>query len=310
MADLENSKRLVSCILLFTFLSVFWQSAFALDLQPRRWGHLPLGVNFMGVGYVRSEGDILLDPILRAEDVEVVMDTWAFNYVHSFKLFDKSANFSLLQGYQEGTWTGLLEKVPTTARRNGASDTFLRLAVNLYGAPPLRGKAFQEYRSRARKTTFGVALGIQLPTGNYEDDKLINLGGNRYVFRPQMGVVHETGKWVFEATGTVWLYTKNDDFFNGNKLEQDPLYTFQSHIIHNHRPGMWTGLSLGYSYGGESEINGIDKDDRKRYFGWALNFGFPISRKIGLKFGYLNLDTRESTGSDTESITVGIAYAW
>ena len=200
--------------------------------------------------------------------------------------------------------------MPTTARRNGASDTFLRLAVHLYGSPPLAGKEFQEYRSRESKTAFGVALGVQLPTGDYQDDKLINLGGNRYVFRPQMGVVHETGEWSFEATGTVWLYTENDDFFNGNKLEQDPLYTFQSHIIYNHKPGMWTGLSLGYSNGGESEVNGIDKDNRQRYFGWALNFGFPLSRKIGFKIGYLNLETRESTGSDTESISVGIAYAW
>ena len=97
----------------------------------------------------------------------------------------------------------------------------------------------------------GVAMSVQLPTGDYLDDKLINLGGNRYVFRPQIGVVHETGNWSFEATGTAWIYTDNDEFFNGNTLEQDPLYTIQGHIIHNHRPGMWTGLSLGSSYGGE-----------------------------------------------------------
>jgi hypothetical protein len=30
-----------------------------------------------------------------------------------------------------------------------------------------------------------------------------------------------------EVTGSAWIYTDNDEFFNGNKFEQDPLYTFQ-----------------------------------------------------------------------------------
>ena len=66
------------------------------------------------------------------------------------------------------------------------------------------------------ETIFGTALVIKLPTGDYMDDKLINLGTNRFTFRPQLGVVHNRGKWSMELTGAVYLYTSNDDFFNGN----------------------------------------------------------------------------------------------
>jgi hypothetical protein len=81
-------------------------------------------------------------------------------------------------------------------------------------------------------------LVVQLPTGDYMDEKLINLGTNRFTFRPQLGVVHNRGKWSMELTGAVYLYTDNDDFFNGNKLEQDPYYTIQTHLIYAFRPGV------------------------------------------------------------------------
>ena len=72
----------------------------AQELEPRRWGHLPLGANFAGFGYIRTEGDIALDPVLRLTDVEVELDTAALKYIHSFGLLGKSARFDLVQAYQ------------------------------------------------------------------------------------------------------------------------------------------------------------------------------------------------------------------
>jgi len=64
--------------------------------------------------------------------------------------------------------------VPASTQRSGLSDTFVRLAVNLYGAPPLRGKAFAAYRAKKKnETIIGAALALRLPTGDYEKDKLL-----------------------------------------------------------------------------------------------------------------------------------------
>lgn len=78
----------------------------AQELEPRRWGHLPLGSNFAGLGYIRSEVDIALDPVLRLTDVEVELDTAAVKFIHTFELFGKSARFDLVQANQQGDWTG------------------------------------------------------------------------------------------------------------------------------------------------------------------------------------------------------------
>ena len=44
----------------------------------------------------------------------------------------------------------------------------LRFAVNLIGAPPLRGTEYAEYRAAAKtETIVGLGLEVQFPTGQY-----------------------------------------------------------------------------------------------------------------------------------------------
>ena len=281
------------------------------ELEPRRWSHLPTGKNFLGGGYAYTEANILFDPVLRIENVEMEMHTWAIKYIRTFELFQKSARVDFTQGYQEGHWTGLVDGVPSSITRSGLADSVLRFAINLYGAPPLEGKEFAAYRAKTNvETIVGTALVVQLPTGDYMDDKLINLGTNRFTFRPQFGVVHNRGKWSLELTGAVWLYTDNNDFFNGNKLEQDPYYTIQTHLIYTFHPGFWTAASAGYGYGGKSTISGEEKNDLRENLAWALSFGFPITRQLGVKFIYLVTRSQESIGQDTDSIGAAFSIFW
>ena len=303
-------KHFVWCLCIFLILGLPIL-CLSQELEPRRWSHLPTGKNFVGGGYVYTKADIFFDPVLRIEDAEMEMHTWAFKYIRTFELLQKSARIDFTQGYQEGRWDGLLNGSPASIKRSGLSDSILRFAINLYGAPPLEGKEFAAYRARANvETIVGTALVVQLPTGDYMDDKLINLGTNRFTFRPQFGVVHNRGKWSMELTGAVWLYTDNNDFFNGNKLEQDPYYTIQTHLIYTFRPGFWTAASAGYGDGGKSTINGVEKNDRKKNLAWAFSFGFPINRQLGVKFAYRATRTQESVGQDSDSIGTAFSIFW
>jgi hypothetical protein len=51
----------------------------AQDIEPRRWSHLPLDTNFLGVGYAYTSGDIFLNPVLQIEDGKCDLDTYALN---------------------------------------------------------------------------------------------------------------------------------------------------------------------------------------------------------------------------------------
>ena len=299
------------CCLFILFFLLFTVPCPADELDPRRWTHLPINTNFFGTAYAYTDADISIDPVLKLEKVTMEMHTWAAKYIRTFALFDKTARIDLFQAYQEGRWSGKLDGVSTSIRRSGLSDTFLRFSINLYGAPPLEDKKYAAYRAKTKvETIVGAGLSVQLPTGDYMDDKLINLGTNRFTFRPQVGVIHSRGKWSLETTTFVALYTDNNDFFNGQRLEQDPLYTIHSHLIYTFRPGLWAGISGGYDYGGQSTVAGDKKDDRKQNLIWALSFGFPINRHLGVKLVYIGTRTQESTGLDSDSFSMGLSWFW
>lgn len=297
----------ISC-LAFLVLNL---TASAQDLEPRRWSHLPTGINSLGGGYAYTAGDIAFNPVLRIEDAELEMHTIALRYVHSFEFRGKSARFDLTQAYQSGRWEGLLDGAPASTERNGLSDTTLRFAVNLLGAPPLERREFAAYRAGTDcETILGVGLAVQLPTGHYKEDKLINLGSNRFTFRPQIGVVHNRGKWSMELTGSAWIYTDNDEFFSGNRLEQDPFFTVQGHLIYTFRPGLWLGAAAGYGFAGESTINGSPSYDRKGNLVWAFSVGIPVNPRCGLKLAYIGNHTTKRTGSDTHTVALACSVLW
>ena len=283
----------------------------AQELVPRRWTHLPMGVNFAGGGYAYTKGDISFDPVLLIEGAEMDLHTFPFRYIRTFEFIGKSARVDVVQAYQDARWSGLLDGVPTIVERSGWSDTGLRFALNALGAPPLSGAEFKEYRAATDcETIVGVGLVVQFPTGHYLEDKLLNLGSNRFTFRPQVGVVHTEGKWSTEATLSSWIYTDNDEFFGDNYLEQRPFYTVQGHVDYTFRPGMWAGGGVGYGVGGESTVNGIAKDDMRQNLAWGFSFGFPITRKWGIKIAYIGHRTLTSVGANSDSLVLATSVLW
>ena len=283
----------------------------AQQLEPRRWSHLPTGMNFAGAAYAYTTGDIAFNPVLRIQDATFDLHTIGAKYIRTFELFGKSARFDLVQAYQSGEWDGLHDGAPTKVTRHGLSDTSLRFAINLLGAPPLKAKEFAAYRAETDcETILGVGLVVHLPTGDYQKDKLINLGSNRFTFRPQIGVVHSRGKWSTELTAAAWIFTDNDSFFNGNRLEQDPLYTVQGHLVYTFRPGLWLGAGVGYGFGGESSINGASTYDRRGNLVWGVSLGIPINRQWGLKVAYIGSRSNKWTGADSDTVTVGCSVLW
>ena len=301
-----------ACRLFALLLAVFsCNVVLAQDLEPRRWTHLPLGLNVLGTGAGWTTGDITLDPVLHIDEGEVEMYTLAASYIRSFEFLGKSSRIDVRLPYANARWQGVRDGVMVHTRRHGFMDPRIRFAMDLYGAPPLRGQEYMTYvGSHPVNTIVGVALSVSPPWGEYYPDRLINLGYNRWVVRPQLGVLHQRGPWQFELTGTVSFYGDNDEFFGGTDLQQDPLGFIEGHVIRTFARGRWASFSAGYTYGGESEINGnpTHNDDRTRY--WAVSFGMPISRTQSVKIAYLNADTNVLIGQSTDSILLSWSMNW
>ncbi len=269
---------------------------------------MPVGMNVIGVGYAFSNGDIAFDPVMQIESATVDMHTLVVSYAHSFALFGRSARIDAIVPWQHGFWSGLLEGAPASATRDGLADPAFRLSINLYGAPAL---GMDEFIRRAAaqpiNTVVGAAIAVKVPLGDYMEEKLLNLGQNRYVTRPQIGVLHTRGKWSYELTGSTYFFSKNDDFWDGNTLEQDPIHALQAHVIRVFKPGLSASLSAAYGWRGETTVNGESSDDNKADFLAAISVGFPVGKKQGLKLTYIHSETHRITGADLD--TLGLSWS-
>lgn len=211
---------------------------FGQDLEPRRWTEIPVGKQVVGAGYAFSFGEVFFDPLLQVEDATIEMNSIAVSYVLPIKIGNKLGRIDATVPFVFEHWEGLLRNIPSSLNRSGFADPRIRFSVNIIGASAEESKVLREYiAEHPVRTTVGLSIAVTLPLGQYFDDKLINIGQNRFIFRPQAGMIHTWNKWSFELTASTLFITNNNDFYGGMKKEQAPIFAIQTHLIKRFKPG-------------------------------------------------------------------------
>lgn len=278
------------------------------DIEPRRWTPLPVGTTVAGVAVARGSGDVGFDPVLEVEDATLEVTTTLVSVVHAFGLLGRTARFDVRLPHQHARWEGLLDGEPRTVDRRGAADPRLRLSVNLLGAPALRGQEFLAYRaSRPVNTVVGAALAVTLPLGEYQEDKLLNLGQNRFAIQPQLGVVHTRGPWSYELTGSVSFFTDNNEFLVDHTRAQDPVLLLQAHAVYADRRGWWASAGAAYDWGGASTVDGLAKDDYREDLLYGGAVGLSINLRTSVQVTYVANRAQTEIGSSTDNLALGLS---
>jgi hypothetical protein len=155
----------------------------------------------------------------------------------------------------------------------------------------------------------GASVTLVVPNGQYDSNRLINIGSNRWAFKPEIGLSYPHKRWTFEGAAGVWLYMKNNDFFGHVRREQKPLASLQGHVIYTIRPRMWMALNGTYYSGGRTTVNGRLNQDLQKNSRFGLTFSFPLKERQSIKIAFAKgLTTR--IGGDLTSIAVGWQYTW
>jgi hypothetical protein len=93
----------------------------------------------------------------------------------------------------------------------------------LNGGPALSVEQFENYKPT---TTVGVSLSMTAPTGLYRSDKVLNLGSDRWSFKPEISLSHLFGpeqKWQLNIYANVYFFTDNTSYHRTEILRQEPL---------------------------------------------------------------------------------------
>ena len=278
----------------------------AQDAEPRSYINTPIGLNFLIAGYAYTQGKIAFDPALAIADADFHSHTPVVAYVRSFDFFGQSAKFDAIVPYSSFSAHAFVDGQPREREMSGFNDPRFRVSINLFGAPALSVKEFANYK---QDLIVGVSLQVSAPLGQYDDTKLLNLGNNRWSFRPELGISKAWGPWTLEIAPSVTFFTDNPDFFNGKKFAQAPLYLLRGSIIHYFDSGAWISLDCSYFTGLRTTVDGVRGDNEQENMRAGLTFALPIDRNNSLK---LNASTGVYTRTGSEFSIFGIAwqYRW
>jgi hypothetical protein len=189
---------------------------------------------------------------------------------------------------------------------SGFGDPRFRFSVNVFGSPALTAKQFPDYK---QDFIVGVSLQVSAPLGQYDDTKLLNLGNNRWSFRPELGFSKAWGPWTLEVAPSVTLFTDNSNFFYGQNFEQAPLYLVRTSLMHNFDSGAWISLDGIYFRGARTTVDGDKGDNEQENVRAGLTLALPMDRQNSIK---LNAGTGiyTRTGSQFSNIVIAWQYRW
>ena len=280
------------CIWLFVAAA----TAAAQELTPRTYWPAPKGTKVGVLGYSHVQGDVLFDPSIPLYGVDSNIRTSILAYLQTFSLAGRTANVVVELPYSWGTTKGVVGDTPSRRDVAGFNDFGATLSVNLLGAPTMTPAEFQELRADPHPI-LGGSLKVLFPTGQYNPNRLINVGNNRWAAKLELGsIIPLHRKWLLELAAGVWFFTDNDEFLTG-KREQEPIYAFQLHLVHRFKPGFWASLDVTHFTGGRQTIGDDELVDVQHNSRIGAMIVVPFKGRHAVKIGYF-FGVRTEFGND------------
>jgi outer membrane putative beta-barrel porin/alpha-amylase len=223
------------------------------------------------------------------------------NYVHHMTMFNRPSSFAVTlaggdidvdvntKAQSQFVPSGITPGTAFSQSSSGYADPSMQLVVNLFGTPPL--KANFDLIDYEPTWTLDVATMLAVPIGEYDDDKLVNMGQNRWFgriafpFKYHFGVFTRGYMKSLELIPSVWLFAENDDFM-GQKLENDPMWQFEAHLTNDFTPNFFGSLDLLYRGGFQSEIDGVEAGEDLDIGNLGFTLHYQVTDNLGIRTGY------------------------
>jgi hypothetical protein len=195
---------------------------------------------------------------------------------------------------------------------SGFADPSVQLDVNLFGTSQL--KSTVDLVNYEPKWTLDAAVLLAFPIGEYDDDKLVNMGLNRWYgrvafpFKYHFRVFSPGYMTSLEITPSVWLFAENDDFV-GQKLENDPMWQLEAHLTHDFTRSFFGSLDLLYRGGFQSEINGVEVGDDLNIGNLGFTLNYQATDNLTIRTSYSS-NVFGDDDLDNSIIRIQVAYSW
>lgn len=281
-------------------------TASAQDIEPRAYSNAPVGVNFLIAGYGYTRGGLAFDQSVPITNVSLNTSNAVLAYARALDLWGKSGKFDVIVPY---TWlSGTAEHAGQPVERvvDGFADPRFRLSINLYGAPALTLKEFAGY---TQDVIVGASLQVSVPLGQYDPNRVVNIGTNRWWVKPEFGVSKASGPWTLEFTAAATFFADNTNFYGGSTRAQDPIYSFQGHAIYSFRNGIWASFDATYFIGGRTTLDGERGNDLQQNWRMGATLAIPVDIHNSVKL-YASSGVSARTGNNSDVLGIAWQHRW
>jgi hypothetical protein len=280
--------------------------AAAQSIEPRAYSAAPVGTNFVILAYSEAHGALPVDTALPLSDIDLEVRALIVAYARSLNLWGKSAKIDIIAPYGKLSGDAVYLGEPISRRVSGLSDPAARVTILLHGAPAMTPGEFRDYR---QDLLIGASVQLFVPIGQYDEERLLNLGTNRWAIKPEIGLSKAWGRWTLEGAAGATFFTANSHFFGDHERTQKPIYSAQAHLIYNLAPGTWFAANLSWFGGGRTSLDGIDDRNLQKNWRAGVIGALPLNRRVSLKAN-VSKGVSTRTGNNFDLYGIALQYRW
>jgi hypothetical protein len=278
----------------------------AQDIEPRAYSNAPVGVNFLIVGGVLTQGGLSFDSSVPITDAKLESASVVVAYARALDLWGKSGKFDAIVPYTNLVGTADYQGQPVARDVTGFARPAFRLSINLHGAPALR---LPEFGGWKQDLIVGASVQVSPPWGQYDADRIVNISSHRWSIKPEVGVSRAAGPWTLELQAAATFFSDNDEFYGGTTRSQQPLYSLQGHVIYGFASGKWLSVDATWFGGGRTSIDGARNDDLQQNWRIGAILALPVDRLNSIKFS-ASSGVSARTGNNFDAIGVAWQHRW
>lgn len=276
--------------------------------NARDWQNLPTDLNMIFGYYNLIDTNTPIDTSLPIDGLSLNADLYILRYARSFGIDGRNSAIQVIQPYADVSASFDDARFFDGTKHNGGmGDVQLVFVHNLFGGPALTQEEFATWQP---ETFLTGALWVTAPTGDYDKKRIINIGANRWVFKPELAFGTPIGPTWLEVNTYVSLYGDNEDYLGDNKLEQKPLYAVEGHYSYSFNRALWASLDATYNKGGETRINGVNQDNQQENTLLGASLGFMLSPQFGGLIAYSDTVSERTGSPDVNTWTLRLQYVW
>jgi Putative MetA-pathway of phenol degradation len=283
-------------------------AAWSQSLEPRAYSPSPVGTTFAGVSFGRSSGDVSFDPTVPIINAHATLYSTGLGVGQTFGLMRRQAMFTAALPYVWGNGYGDVGNGQSSLYRSGLADIRTRISLNLRGVPAMSVAEFA--KQQHRNFIVATSLTVAWPTGQYGSTKLVNLGTNRWSFKPEFGISYPIRKVDLDLYAAAEFFTANSSYYTGQSVKtQDPLTSLQGHVSYTVRRGLWVAIDGTWYGGGAASVNGGTPTERQANSRLGATASLPLARGQSLKIAYSS-GVSGNVGSQFSTVGLGWQYVW